>query len=76
MADLPKSNTDEMIDKPPVGMSQATLRIHALQVVAGALIVAAIALIAHGLLTPACAHRHDAGPFNAWRRGHRDGRAR
>ena len=42
-----------MIDKPPVGMSRATLRIRALQVVAGALIVAAIALIAHGLLTPA-----------------------
>ena len=41
-----------MIDKPLVGMSRATLRIRALQVVAGALIVAAIALIAHGLLTP------------------------
>ena len=53
MAELPEPNTDEMIDKPPVGMSRATLRIRVLQVVAGALIVAAIALIAHGLLTPA-----------------------
>lgn len=53
MAELPEPNTGEIIDKPSVGMSRATLRIRALQVVAGALIVAALALIAHGLLTPA-----------------------
>lgn len=34
-------------------MPQATRRIHALQVLAGVLIVAAIALLLHGLLTPA-----------------------
>ena len=50
-----------MTDASPVGMSQATLRIRALQVVAVALIVAAIALLAHGLLTPASPTAEDAG---------------
>ncbi len=52
MADTPKPNTSESADTI-AELARARRRIRMLQVVSGVLVVAAIALLAHGLLTPA-----------------------
>lgn len=52
MGDFSKKDVHEGEDASPAGMSHVTRRIRAFQVVAVVLVVAAIALLAHGLLTP------------------------
>lgn len=52
MADTPKQNTSDTTDTA-ADLARARRRIRALQVVSGVLVVAAIVLLAHGLLTPA-----------------------
>lgn len=53
MGDFSKKDAHEGEDASPAGLSHVTRRIRAFQVVAVVLVVAAIALLAHGLLTPA-----------------------
>jgi peroxiredoxin len=52
MADTPKPNTADATDTV-VGLAYPRRRIRILQVVSGVLVVAAVALLLHGLLTPA-----------------------
>jgi peroxiredoxin len=52
MADTPKSNIGDAADKM-AELAHARRRIRTLQVVSGVLVVAAVALLVHGLLTPA-----------------------
>lgn len=55
MADLPRPNPPDPSDTPtsPPDARTATRRTRALQIIAGALIVAAVVLLLRGLLTPA-----------------------
>ena len=55
MADTPKPNTADATDAADAiaELAHARQRIRILQVVAGVLVVAAVALLVHGLLTPA-----------------------